>query len=37
MLMFLRKRLKKNIKITGINPDVYLTAPSGGAKVIELI
>jgi galactokinase len=32
---------KKNIKneykkITGINPDIYLTSPAEGAKVLEL-
>jgi len=35
---FFKEKIKKEYKkITGINPDVYLTAPSGGAKVIELI
>jgi len=35
--VFKEKIKKEYKKITGINPDVYLTAPSGGAKVIELI
>ena len=35
--VFMEKIKKEYKKITGINPDVYLTAPSGGAKVIELI
>ena len=33
-----KKRIKKEYKkITGINPDIYLTSPAEGAKVIELI
>ena len=33
-----KKRIKKEYKkITGINPDIYLTSPNEGAKVIELI
>jgi len=35
--VFKEKIKKEYKKLTGINPDVYLTAPSGGAKVIELI